>query len=303
MPFVLFHNLFPQIAEDETRTIKLMEESELGLPVGDYSFLEMFCNEPGCDCRRVLFSVVTDPRPDAILAVVNWGWEKEKFYAKWLSEDNPALIKEMRGPSLNMASPQSELAPAILALTERVLLRDPQYTDRIKRHYKMFREQIEGDACSKVIPLPIRNPRLVRNSSKREKALKVRNPIPTNHPAWLDEIAEAYIDARDAITFGHSVGQLISERDLHYMAPIVCLKFRGLKQSEKLLVKATEAALSSYVASLDLEVGTVLAIPQMAFAFCYLAAHLGVGLMKEEEVDVLMEFLELEKQVLIDKTS
>ncbi len=38
MPFVLFHDLFPELAEEEARTIKLMEESELNLPAGDYSF-------------------------------------------------------------------------------------------------------------------------------------------------------------------------------------------------------------------------------------------------------------------------
>mgnify|MGYP005844101099 CR=1 FL=1 len=122
MPFVLFHDLFPEFAKEETRTIKLMEESELNLPVGDYSFAEMFCNEKGCDCRRVLFWVVSITHGGPV-AVINWG-EHESFYAKWIRGGSRDLAKDLKGPSLNIGSPQSYLAPALLDLTANVLLKD-----------------------------------------------------------------------------------------------------------------------------------------------------------------------------------
>lgn len=118
------------------------------LPAWDYSFLEMFCNEKGCDCRRVMFSVVSSHR-EGLQAVVNWGWEDEDFYAKWLGEVNPDLVEEMKGPCLNLASPQSDLAPAILDLTKNVLLNDPAFVERIKRHYAMFRKKVEGRTKSR----------------------------------------------------------------------------------------------------------------------------------------------------------
>jgi hypothetical protein len=54
MPFQLFHDLFPEMAERETRSVIVPPGSPpSGLPPGQYAFLEMFCNEKGCDCRRV----------------------------------------------------------------------------------------------------------------------------------------------------------------------------------------------------------------------------------------------------------
>jgi hypothetical protein len=57
--------------------------------------------------------------------------------------DNPYLAREMKGPALNVGSPQSELAPALLTLAEALLLSDPAYAARLKSHHTMFREKIE----------------------------------------------------------------------------------------------------------------------------------------------------------------
>src|SRR5439155_1525431 len=56
MPFVAFDKLCLETAERETRTI-ILQCARAGLPAGSYQFLEMFCDESGCDCRRVMFSV------------------------------------------------------------------------------------------------------------------------------------------------------------------------------------------------------------------------------------------------------
>src|SRR5260370_1437505 len=45
MPFVSFHDLCPDVAERETRCLTVMPNSNMGVPPGDYSFVEMFCNE------------------------------------------------------------------------------------------------------------------------------------------------------------------------------------------------------------------------------------------------------------------
>ena len=131
--------------------------------------------------------------------------------------------------------------------------------------------------------------------------MRIRNPIPKSPQDWLDEIARAYLDAREAIPYGRFVRQVITEKDLYHMAPTVCLKFRGYKRADKLVKKATDAALSSYVATRDL-VGDLLEIPQIAFAFCYLASHYGLDLIDQEIVDAVMEYAEREKDVLVAKT-
>jgi len=148
MPYQLFHNLFPETAEQETRTITVLKDSAPGLPAGRYSFLEMFCNERNCDCRRVFLYVVSSLRND-VEAVVAWGWEKPEFYAKWMKDDDPNVVAALKGPTLNLGSPQSSLAPAILDLVQNVLLQDEAYVERIKRHYRSFRARIDAKTTAK----------------------------------------------------------------------------------------------------------------------------------------------------------
>ena len=143
MPYQSFHDLFPEMAEEETRTITVWsDDSDTRLPPGRYSFLEMFCNERDCDCRRVFFYVVSSFRkgPEAVIA---WGWDTPEFYAKWLRDDDPQMIAELKGPGLNLASPQTELGPALLNLVHNVLLQDDAYVERVKQHYRDFRARID----------------------------------------------------------------------------------------------------------------------------------------------------------------
>jgi len=144
MPYQLFHALFPEVAAKETRSITVFDDdSGTGLPPGEYAFCEMFCDEQGCDCRRVFFYVMARGRqgPEAVIA---WGWEPLDFYAKWLREGDPAMVEAVKGPSLNLGSPETRLAPALLAFVRDHLLRDDAYVERVKRHYRLFRAEIDG---------------------------------------------------------------------------------------------------------------------------------------------------------------
>jgi hypothetical protein len=167
MPFVPFHDHFPEIAKRETRTITVLEHSSLGLPPGHYSLLEMYCDEPGCDCRRVFFYVISSLRKD-VEAVIAYGWENPEFYARWMRDDDPNMIKELQGPVLNLGSPQSDLAPAILDIVQNVVLRDEFYVERLKTHYTMFRNKID----SKKAVAPRR--RNIKKTKKRKKTKKKR---------------------------------------------------------------------------------------------------------------------------------
>jgi hypothetical protein len=142
MPYVLFHDHFPEIADRETRMITVFEGSSLNLPEGHYCLFEMYCNEPGCDCRRVFLSVVSSFRKD-VEAVVAYGWETAEFYIKWIGDNNPVDIRALQGPVLNIGSPQSDLAPAILDMVENLVLQNEVYVQRLKNHYKMFRDKID----------------------------------------------------------------------------------------------------------------------------------------------------------------
>jgi len=143
MAFVPLHEYFPELAEKETRFITVLDGTDTGLPPASYGFVEAFCNERGCDCRRVFFLVTSCARK-GLQTVVAWGWEKPEFYARWMTSPDPHSIADLMGPALNTLSPQSELAPAILKLARDVLLQDPAYVERVKQHYAIFRRKIDG---------------------------------------------------------------------------------------------------------------------------------------------------------------
>lgn len=142
MPYVCFHEHFPEIAERETRTITILGQSSSGIPPGQYSLVEMYCNERKCDCRRVFFCVISSLKKD-VEAVIAYGWESPEFYARWMGNDDPETIEELQGPILNMGSPQSSLAPQVLQIVKDIILQDSAYVERIKRHYAMFRDRID----------------------------------------------------------------------------------------------------------------------------------------------------------------
>jgi hypothetical protein len=140
-----FPELFPEIAEKETRVLVILKNHP-ELPADEYALIESYCNEPGCDCRRVFLNVASKRR-QKIEAVITFGWESKKFYAKWLGFDDPGVLKELKGPALNSTSPQSELAPALLRQIATYVLQDKNYVERLKRHYHMFKEAL-GDKDS-----------------------------------------------------------------------------------------------------------------------------------------------------------
>ena len=124
--------------------------------------------------------------------------------------------------------------------------------------------------------------------------------MPDSPQAWLEEIAVAYKDAREAIPFGPLAGE-VRPKDLFHLGPCVCVKFRGVKRTKALLRKATDAALSSYVATEE-ELPDMFVVPQLAFAFMYLASHFGLDMLDEQQVDAVMQYVEQNAARLIALT-
>ena len=160
MSYQPFHEIFPDIATKETRTLITFDRPNL--PDDQYALIEAYCNDPGCDCRRVFFNVASW-RTKEILAVITFGWESNKYYVKWFGHNDPLIIKELKGPALNSASPQSKLAPALLREVAHVLLQDKNYVDRLKRHYRMFKDIVDHGTPEPEEFQAIPQPRFGRN--------------------------------------------------------------------------------------------------------------------------------------------
>jgi len=143
MPYVYFWKYFPKIAENQTRVITIFDKNnEFDLPIGEYAFTEMYCDEKGCDCRRVFFSVIYERKQ--VAAMIAYGWEPAEFYAQWMRDDDPDVIEQLKGPTTSMLGPQSDKAGQILEMLKKDILTDEKYVDRIKEHYRLFRERVNN---------------------------------------------------------------------------------------------------------------------------------------------------------------
>ena len=191
MPHVAFQSRFGELAERETRTV-ILPKRTAGLPPGDYSLLEMYCDEPGCDCRRVMFSVFSSASK-SVEAVIAYGWESRDFYARWMHDDDPRMLRELQGPVLNLGSPQSPRAPAILDLVKNVVLRDARYIERLKRHYRMFREAVHAKPASK----GQRKRVTTRKKNRRQYAMQGRAVLIPNSgaPSCMDSHSDDLFEA------------------------------------------------------------------------------------------------------------
>lgn len=116
-----FHKYFPDMARTECRAATVFGRDDL--PDDEYGLLESYCDDPACDCRRVMLNVASRKQND-ILATVSFGFDPKD---------------PMRGPFLDPLNRQSQHAPALLKLVESIL-QDSQYVARLERHYRLVKE-------------------------------------------------------------------------------------------------------------------------------------------------------------------
>lgn len=135
MPMVPFVRRFQELGVRETRSIRVTGRADL--PDDEYGFLELYCDEAGCDCRRVMIDVLREGSGKKIWATINYGWESREFYRLW--DDDPA---DMKGPFLDILNTQSEYSPVLLEMF-KMLLQSPDYVQRLKRHYRMFKDAVD----------------------------------------------------------------------------------------------------------------------------------------------------------------
>lgn len=143
MPFEPLSTLAPLTAMKETWRFTLTTAMH-GPKAGHDTFLEFYCNEADCDCRRVLIKVIyqlTWPNSSvepAYLATIGFGWETPAFYQKCSRDASDA--HEFAGARLESLHAQSPQAEAVLQLTQSAILSPPEHVLRIKQHYTAARK-------------------------------------------------------------------------------------------------------------------------------------------------------------------
>lgn len=130
-----FSKKFPELGPRETRTA-VFADGGVGFPAGRYAFVESYCEERDCDCRRVMLSVIEESTPGKIWATISFSWE-------WAESAAWAKVHDLRttasGAFLDPICQQSEHATEFLEFFEATIARDPAYVERLKRHYDMFK--------------------------------------------------------------------------------------------------------------------------------------------------------------------
>jgi hypothetical protein len=122
----------------------------------------------------------------------------------------------------------------------------------------------------------------------------MKRTLPRTREGWLLEIRLAIKDARETEPFSTLTGERITDANLFHLAPLVCLKFRGRKLLGREADRVTEVALANFVVNSDpdgIDHG-LKAKPLLAFALCYVTAHLALDLVDERDAEAILNHCE-----------
>ena len=131
---------FPDLIEGQTRSVIIRNDPNR-VPDGDYVFVEVFCTDKTCDCRRSMLNVEQmDPAfPKFRAATISYGWEPMSFYKNWSPLMPPKMLEEFKGPCLDTHQPQSRHALFFLDFFKSMIATDTTYRNRLKTHYAQFK--------------------------------------------------------------------------------------------------------------------------------------------------------------------
>jgi hypothetical protein len=144
---VPFFTRFRDLALKEMRSATVRQMPDI--PDGEYGFLELYCDEPDCDCRRVVIDVVSPATGSKIWATISYGWESVEYYERRIGDKETA--RECQGARLDPLNPQTKHSPALLQLFKWVL-QDEAYVERLKRHYRLFKSDLRKKRTPGVRP-------------------------------------------------------------------------------------------------------------------------------------------------------
>ena len=131
---------FPQIFPDSTdpvMTLTLAKKTG-AVPKGSYGFIECYCTDPQCDCRRVLLIVLDDKMKQK--ATISFGFDQQG---------------PMDGPYLETTGRGVAYAQDLLEFFVGALNSNSQWLERIYRQYREVRTLADGKAYrGKPFPKP-----------------------------------------------------------------------------------------------------------------------------------------------------
>jgi hypothetical protein len=123
---VPFASLFPEVAARESRTIVLgpLAGAEF------YELSELYCVDPACDCKRVLFRVHSHGREESV-ATISHGFSAKEARRSGMSQT-----------FLDPLHPKGADADALLAAVTTLLRTDAAWHQRLEDHYALVKGSV-----------------------------------------------------------------------------------------------------------------------------------------------------------------
>src|SRR5258705_9823179 len=123
-----FEVVFPEVAERELRGVQTVDERGRA---ASFAFREVYCVEPGCDCRRVTLLAFW-MEGERVAASIDYFFETSR--------------KRGEGHAfLDPQKPQSEHSESLLEIFEQ-LVKDREYREQLHRHYEMWKKVVDDPA-------------------------------------------------------------------------------------------------------------------------------------------------------------
>lgn len=121
MFMIPYEYLFEENARAETRTLTI--NGYPPVPDGEYALLESYCPDPECDCRRVLFRVLSRQQERIV-----------STFSCAFPEGNQEFT-----PEQEPFGPQSPFTFEVIDLVVAHLEDDAAYVERLKTHYQQVK--------------------------------------------------------------------------------------------------------------------------------------------------------------------
>src|SRR5664279_834526 len=117
--------IFPE--KDEPVMALQLDRKTGKIPKGAYGFIELYCTDKGCDCRRTSLFVLNEKMQQK--AVISMGFDPDG---------------DMPGPFLDDVHQQSTYAGQLLDIFVELINAHPEFIDTMHRHYREVRTKVEG---------------------------------------------------------------------------------------------------------------------------------------------------------------
>jgi len=129
-------------AAHQVRTVGLRDSRQL--PDGDYRFVDTYCVDPSCDCRKTMILVFLN---DVHVSTINYGWEPMSFYQEWMGSKDERISGEMSGAYIDITSPNGVPPKGMLAFFMALL--NENWIARFRAHYSAVKLKLSEPGQSK----------------------------------------------------------------------------------------------------------------------------------------------------------